>query len=279
MNMNMNMNIYKQVFIMNNKLIFEKVIDTVRELHKRTTTEKKTKLTNEILTSMYCSYKNTVNDSFEREYVFEVVREMCIYVRQKCNVSTHDILSAWIKFVSKDFTLTTTEQMVIDYLVDFFFGDYQQYELMFEHKDIETGKGRYYYVCKFDFNKTTTRMYLSVQDGKNANNTLCSSHEKGLSFITGSELSDNGFLVFDVNDNTLHGLSKYLYYHYGNYGFMNDFELYPICSMKRLMKSVIIKSIPYKFKHLVRVQDFIDDFIVQRGYNKKLFDIMCSSLS
>ena len=127
----------------------------------------------------------------------------------KCNASKTRIYESWLKVMFEGcMKMTSLDSDIIKYIREFIFGDVQTYQIIFEHNDRKTNNGRYYYVIKmqFDNTKDKIRMFVYIQDLKS---NCYSSLEKGLSMITNSVTSEDGFIEFEESNQTLLDLATY----------------------------------------------------------------------
>lgn len=257
----MKMSYYAQASIVTNKYVLEQMINYIKDLHNSMFgIEHKNTLKN-ILRILYMNHKNSIYGSCEKEHYSHTINEMCDYVHNKCNATRTQIYETWLKVVFEGgVAYSTVDDEIISYFREFIFGVVQTYQIIFEHTDRKTGKGRYYYVIKIEIsNEFSTenkmKMFVFIQDLKNTYN---SSYEKGLSMISNSALTDDGFIEFDVSQETLLELAKYTYYEFNNCGFTGGFELYPQVSM--------IKS--------RNTEEYINDYIATSQFNKKFLDLL-----
>lgn len=244
--------------IITNKFVFEQIVNDIKDLHHKIFTIEYKDTLKSVLKELYMNHKNSKNGSFEKLQYSNIINEMCDYVRMKCNALKSRIYETWLKVVFEGcIKITPLDDDIIKYISEFFFGDVQTYQIIFEHNDRKTNKGRYYYVIKvqFDNTKGKIRMFVYVQDLKN---NCYSSLEKGLSMITSSVTSKDGFIEFDVSNQTLLDLATYTYYEFNNCGFAGGFELYPQVSLVNNNK----------------MEEYVREFITTSHFNKKFLDLL-----
>jgi hypothetical protein len=252
------MSYFAQASIIRNKFIFEQMINYVKEFHYKVITVDNKITLQSILKELYIAQKNAVTDSYEKQCYTDTVNEMCQYVCSKYNVSKTKIYQTWLNLVFEgNIELAPFDTNIIKYLKEFFFGNVQTYQVIFEHNDRNTRKGRYYYVINLEFdNQDNIKGFLSIQDLKKDNYL---SHEKGLLFINNSCISDGGFIAFNVSDETLAGLAQYAYYEFNNCGFTGGCELYPQLSL---------------INNKQQLKDYVNDYIAISQYNKRFLDLL-----
>jgi hypothetical protein len=238
--------------------MFEKMLNYTRDLHNIIFgIENKNTLKN-ILRELYVNHRNSKYDSYVKQQYSFKINEMCDYVYRKCNATKTRIYETWLKVVFEGgMEITPFDSEIIKYLKEFIFGDVQMYQIIFEHKDTKTEKGRYYYVIKMKFenNKEKVKMFVSIQDLTNNHYTYL---EKGLSMISNSSISEDGFIEFDVSNETLLDLAKYAYYEFNNCGFTGGFELYPQVSLVNNNQTL----------------EYVNDYIATSQFNKKFLDLL-----
>lgn len=243
-----------QQSILTNRFIFEQIVNHTKVLHNKIFgIEHRITLKN-VLKELYMIHKNSKEGSYEKQHYTTIINEMCDYVNVKYNVNKTKIYETWLKFVFEGGMEVDNE--IITYLKEFIFGDVQTYQIIFEHNDKKTNKGRYYYVIKLQFNTNTnnTKMFVSIQD---LNNDY-SHPERGLSMITNSSPIDDGFIEFDVSTETLLDLAKYTYYEFNNCGFNGGFQLYPHVSLVNNNK----------------VEKYVNDYIGTSQFNNIFLDLL-----
>lgn len=244
-----------QASIIINKFIFEQMVYHTRDLHNRIFGMELENTIKCVLRDLYITHKNSQHGSYEKKHCTDIINDMCAYVNGKCNATKTTIYETWLKVVYGVGVDTAYDNEIIECLREFFFGDVQTYQIIFEHNDRKTRKGRYYYVIKLQFDKNDkVKMLVSIQDLT----SYYSSLEKGLSIITGSSISNDGFIEFDVSSNTLFELGKYTYREFNNCGFTGGFELYPQVSLLNNDK----------------IQEYVSDYIAQSQFNKKFIDLL-----
>lgn len=256
--MDKNMSYYTQASIITNKFIFEQIVNYTKDLHNIIFgLEHKTTLKN-ILEDLYVKHRNAKNGSFEKEQYSNIINEMCDYVCMKCNATKTRIYETWLKVVFEGgIEITPIDDEIIRFLKEFIFGNVQTYQIIFEHNDKKTNKGRYYYVIKLQFNDNSNniKIFVSIQDLKK---NCYPSLEKGLQLISNSVHSEDGFIEFNVSNDSLLDLATYTYYEFNNCGFTGGFELYPQVS---LVNNTIM-------------QEYISDYIATSQLHKKLLDLL-----
>lgn len=248
---------YTQTSIVQNKFLFEQMIKSTKDLHNSLFGIENTKTLNIILKDLYINHKNSIIGSYEKQHYSDTINEMCDYVLMKCNVTKTKIYETWLKVVFEGaIVLAPLDNQIISYIKEFIFGRVQTYQIIFEHNDRKTGKGRYYYVIKIELDATDKiKMFVSIQD---LSDDYYSSVEKGLSMITNSSLCDDGFIAFDVSNETLLDLAHYAYHEFNNFGFSGGFEVYPHISLTNNNK----------------MREYVNSYIAISQFNTKFMDLL-----
>lgn len=248
---------YTQTSIVQNKFLFEQMIKSTKDLHNSLFGIENTKTLIIILKDLYINHKNSIIGSYEKQHYSDIINEMCDYVRMKCNVTRTKIYESWLKVVFQGANvLAPLDNQIISYIKEFIFGHVQTYQIIFEHNDKKTGKGRYYYVIKIELDATDKiKMFVSIQD---INNTHYPDIEKGLSMITNSSVTDDGFITFDVSNETLLDLAKYTYHEFDNCGFRGGFEVHPHISLTNNNKML----------------EYVSGYIASLQFNTKFMDLL-----
>jgi hypothetical protein len=252
--------------VLTNKFIFEQMINFVIELHNKITKIEHMYTLTQCLKELYTQHKETDNGSWDKEHFNGIILDMCNYTHTKCDANKTDVYETWMKIVfDANASFTDKDVKIYNSLKEFFFGTVQTYQIIFEHKDRRTGKGRYYYVLKLMFNEEKISMYVAIQDLKRFS---FSSNEKDLSMITNSFISDDGYIVFDVSNETLLELAQYTFSEFDNCGFQGGFELYP-----RLTMSVLHTKNTNNYNNRI-LQDYFSEFLTANQYNNKLMNML-----
>lgn len=264
-------------YIFANKLKIQQLIDVVKDVHYKMTKKEYKNTLYHILRELYTCFQNADKETVERQYISDIISEMCSYVRGKCQATKSQILATWMKIaLENQLTLNFFDMMVLEHLKQFFFGYLQTYQVIFEQKDRYTRQGRYYYVLKMEFIEDdgieTVKMYVSIEDltQTHNNHTLQSI---GLDFIPGSYIDELGFIVFHVSDTTLAGFAHFTYSCYNNHGFTGDFEVFPILTVTVSLHSMLLKYGKCLFLECNKSQELFNNYLASNHYNKKIFDI------
>lgn len=245
-----------QKYVIINKFIIEQMINYTKDLHNRIFRVQQNITLKNILEELYLKQKNSNYNSYEKQHYSTRINEMCDYVHMKCKVTKTKIYETWLNVVLGGVVeVTSIDNEIINHIKNFIFGNVQTYQMIFEHNDKKTGKGRYYYVIKIEFDdKDKIKMFVSIQDLNNSHHPYL---ERGLSMITNSSLTDDGFITFDVSDKTLLDLAKFTYNEFNNSGFSGGFELYPHISL--------INN---------NSQEYVNEFIAYSQFNIKFLDLL-----
>jgi len=256
-----------QSSVMANKFVFEQMISVVQNVHKKIVIMEGDNTINYCLKQLHQLHKNA-EKGFEKRYYNRLINEICDYIHLQCDASKADIYETWMKVVFDASNMLTPKDITIyNYFKSFFFGDVQIYEIIFEHNDRKSRKGRYYYVMRLMFNKDTEnvlKLQVSIQDLKHKTFT---DFDKGSLMIKGATMSEDGYITFDVSNNTLLELSKYCYEEFNNHGFQGGFELYPKISMDIKYNEYITKN-----KNNI-LQEYFNDYLVTNHFNNKLHEV------
>lgn len=248
---------YTQASIIANKFVCEEIISYTKDLHNKIFKVDHENTLKNILDDLYMSHKNSACGSYEKQYYAGIINQMCDYVCKKCNVTKTNIYETWLKFVfDNDMEITPLDNKIGNHLKDFIFANVQTYQIIFEHNDKNTRRGRYYYVFKIEFNNTDKiKMYVSIQD---LHNDYYTPFEKGLIMIPTSSPTEDGFIQFDVSNETLLNFAKYIHIVFDNCGFTGGFELYP-------QLSLINNS---------NMQEYVNNYIATCQINKKFLELL-----
>jgi hypothetical protein len=260
---------YNNCIIQFNKIVFKRIVDVVKEFHiGLMCTSQHDVVAMNMMKDLYENYRLIeTKDLHGKTLTYGLLASMCRYAMEKTGQTKRSIILVWVKIV-RDMSINEYEKIIYAYLKQFFLGQYQSYQVIFEQCDDSHIKGRYYYICNITFKGDRTIMSILVQDSVAQYAPRLTDK---ISIIPGAKCDNKGYITFDVSNETLHGLATFLHDNFGKNGFLNDLEMSPRLSFcERFSKNDTL--IARHDLSYFRNKEVIDTYIAYSGVLRKLYD-------
>jgi hypothetical protein len=265
----MSSDVNKKNIIKFTKGIFERIIAEVSSYNQLFNSDNnKQVLTCEILKNFVKEVEELVPYNDIRS-TFGIRNDMCEFVRQQTSANRIDIDRVWIGVGMGMFPNNDTDKAILESIVEFMFGTYQEYTVTFGLRGIDA---EIYHDVILNISFTPElKLEFDIQDIVNKKH-MCKEMATKISDIQHLYLNLDGWIVCDMSDDALMALSTFIYDQFGSSVFLYDVSYMPNLRLYGCQSSFTTGSGCNKLQYIKFYEDIMEKHLDDNQMHEKLYD-------